>query len=372
MGQEFTMQMFTTVHPIGLVCGSLITAFYLYSLIKSFEFKCSLNKQWSARSPEEKKVVLFQSATLAVCILWIVYVIINLFAKWFMLSACHIRPAATQTAWVISRAAVYYFFVARCKIAFEGTPFAFSKLYIWMLIGLITLFYGFSAGFYIGRSHLMMWIEAYQICMPSYVFVDTTLDTPLAKWHQLGNALIYIQLASEAVLGLLLVGGYVYKLVQLQRSINALGDQDINGNMDEMTSFLKLAKKQAKMAWVAYVSSILLLYIAGLYLMLAFAPWLDGIINLTCVFCTFTYAHNLWIYRNVCECKGNRLVLFVCCFLCIPCNVPKARPEVCLELEVKRTQNDLDTTNGKGISDDITNTSVPVSSGSEDMVEVDP
>eukprot|EP00488_Nonionellina_sp_1-RS-2012_P003522 TRINITY_DN7509_c0_g1_i1.p1 TRINITY_DN7509_c0_g1~~TRINITY_DN7509_c0_g1_i1.p1 ORF type:complete len:114 (+),score=16.69 TRINITY_DN7509_c0_g1_i1:254-595(+) len=99
----------------------------------------------------------------------------------------------------------------------------------------------------------MIWIPSVGYCVPRYIFVDNT-------WHRLGDALIYIQLSTEAILGVLLVGGYAYKLWKIQRVMQTVSDEMNTDDID----FFKIAKKQGKLAWIAYVSSLLLLYIAGL------------------------------------------------------------------------------------------------------------
>eukprot|EP01084_Bolivina_argentea_P305784 528279_1 len=83
-------------------------------------------------------------------------------------------------------------------------------------------------------------------------------------------------------------------------------------------NFIKLATKQTKLAFVGWISTVVFVYgggPAGYEL-----PWLDVIVNLLCVYTTFSFPLATRIHRYCCECNGNKCLLCVFCFCCTCCN----------------------------------------------------
>eukprot|EP01083_Nonionella_stella_P130255 395287_1 len=216
-------------------------------------------------------------------------------------AACHIRMPLMSVTWAFARASLYFFFVIRCQVSFAGSDYAFSKCVIRSLLGAIIASYGAFAAVHVALRNSYSYDEEKTVCLPiegSYIV-------------QISGAFAILV---DFILGVISVGLYVFRLRTLhgiQKDIDSL-----NGDVDASDSeFMVVARKQCKLAFVSYISSVILMYMSP-FVSVLMLPYVDGLTNVLCVYCSFSFDFNKSAYRYLCECGGNMYLRCLCCFCC--------------------------------------------------------
>ena len=132
----------------------------------------------------------------------------------------------------------------------------------------------------------------------------------------------------DSNLGIFTVGLYFYKFYQLHRGMRDLqamnivsGKQCANDNKLSYTT-----KKQFKLTWISYLSTIIIVYWGAndrdlRAIFIAFFLYIDSLINVLCVYCTFEIYDN--VYQMLCNCNANKWCLWIFCWCCYCCNADR-------------------------------------------------
>eukprot|EP01083_Nonionella_stella_P029272 80635_1 len=310
--------------PVGCTIAIITMTFLAVSLIRSF-VKTSRKSAINTTPLEISSIAVFVTYILYLLVLPLSRSVIDP-------RACHIRIPLISVTWTFARASLYFFFVIRCQVSFEGSDYAFSKCLIRTLQGVIIILYGAFAAVHVAMSNSYSYDEENHVCVPigsAYLIAAMS-----------GAFVILV----DFILGVTTVGLYAFRLRTLhkiQKEINSL-----NGEANDTDSdFMIIARKQCKLAFVSYISSVFFMYMAPFvsFLML---PYVDALINVLCVYCTFSFDVSKSWYMYLCECGGNVYLRCLCCFCCFCCNEKTLNPD---ELKLAQSAgSNTDTVNSSG------------------------
>eukprot|EP01083_Nonionella_stella_P143051 443767_1 len=287
------------IKPTGALISIFIVAFLLHSLVQSF----------IAFSREKKrKTTPLQITAIITCIVYILYLIGLVLTRWaFKVESCSFRLPMLGVLYTMTRLALYLFLLLRAEVSFAGSAYAFNPMFIKVLEVFMVLTYIAYAICHMTTGHLIVFDPERQICIPN------------EEGRRVIFGFTYPFLAIDFLLGVVICGSFARRLWQLQHEISdKLANQS---NNDDSINFVRVAKKQTKLAFVAYITSLLVLYIMPATKFFSF-PFLDALINTMCVYCTFRFVGPKKMYRICCECNGNKICLCMWCFCCWCCNVP--------------------------------------------------
>eukprot|EP00483_Globobulimina_turgida_P001627 UN01629 len=94
--------------------------------------------------------------------------------------------------------------------------------------------------------------------------------------------------------------------------------QNSNENVNGI-NLLNVVKKQAKLAYISYISTILIVYSFAVNEALIAFAFMDSLVNVLCVYCTFDFEFNNSIFWYLCHCTGNKCLQRIFCFCCCCC-----------------------------------------------------
>eukprot|EP01083_Nonionella_stella_P143052 443769_1 len=297
------------IKPIGATISVFISAFLLNSLVQSFR----------AYSKEKKKgSKSLQITAVFTCITFILYLIGLILTRWaFDIESCSFRVPMSAVLYTFSRLALYLFLLIRAEVSFARSSYAFKPIFIKVFEVFIVVTYITYAICHMVTGHLIVFDPDDKICVPN------------EEGERVIYGYTYPFLLIDFIIGVVICGSFARKLWQLQHQINENLD-----NQNDAIDFVRVAKKQTKLAFVAYITSLLALYIMPATKFFSF-PFLDALINTMCVYCTFSFDGPNKMYRICCECNGNKICLCMWCFCCWCCNVP---PRVTIDAPPKDLQ----------------------------------
>eukprot|EP01083_Nonionella_stella_P315928 1142874_1 len=288
---------FAVVVPIGHIIGFILISYLLFTLARKF-------------TQDDKTKSGLTSVQISAYVVLIGYLIYNFFRILTKLildeTHCAVRSGLMQASYFLTRAAVYYFFIIRCQTVFAGSPFAFSKFSLSCIYVLITVLYGVTVIFFIATAGENVFEEERRICL-----LGLRRDSPT---RVIARYVIILANLGDFILGLITVGLYVRKLSQFDKMIKNLGDT----HDDSPVNFYHLAQKSAKYAWVAYLSTVLMI-VGSMISFLLQNLWLDTIITTLCVYCSFKTGFSRKVQYYCCECCHNKWLLCICGCCCCPC-----------------------------------------------------
>eukprot|EP01083_Nonionella_stella_P249080 861629_1 len=298
--------------PIGALISMFVISYLIYSLVSSFN---ALEKKKSRNNK-------LQITAIITFVTYILYNIGGVLGRWaFDVNDCSIRIPMVSILWNFARAALYFFLLTRGVVSFEGSSYAFKPIFIKVFEVFIVVVYIAYSLCHAATTNYIVFDEKDQVCRPSPVEGEKVIF-----------GYTYPFLLVDFLIGVVICASYARKLWQLQHQIDeTIDDQD---RANEKVNFIRVARKQTKLAFVAYITSLLALYIMPATKFFSF-PFLDALINTMCVYCTFSFDGPNKMYRICCECNGNKICLCMWCFCCWCCNVP---PRVTIDAPPKDLQ----------------------------------
>eukprot|EP01083_Nonionella_stella_P073044 197235_1 len=280
---------FAVIIPIGQIIAFLIISYMLYTLIRSFKKK-------SHTKP-------IQISAYVVLIGYLIYNSFGIVTRLFLDETnCPVNLSLLQASYFFCRASIYYFFILRCQTVFARSPFKFSRWSLTCIYALITVLYGFIVLFLIGTAHQKVFDEETRICVVSHS----------GPARIIGRYVLIFAILGDFILGFLTIGLYVKKLRQFHKMIADGNESLVHVNL------YHLAQKSAKYAWVAYLSTVLMI-VGSMISFLLQNLWLDTIITTLCVYCSFKTGFSRKVQYYCCECCHNKWLLCICGCCCCPC-----------------------------------------------------
>eukprot|EP01083_Nonionella_stella_P046487 124501_1 len=298
--------------PIGALISMFVISYLIYSLVSSFN---ALEKKKSRNNK-------LQITAIITFVTYILYNIGGVLGRWaFDVNDCSIRIPMVSILWNFARAALYFFLLTRGVVSFEGSSYAFKPIFIKVFEVFIVVVYIAYSLCHAATTNYIVFDEKDQVCRPSPVEGEKVIF-----------GYTYPFLLVDFLIGVVICASYARKLWQLQHQIDeTIDDQD---RANEKVNFIRVARKQTKLAFVAFMSSLIAMFIMPATKYFSF-PFLDTLFNTLCVYCTFSFAMPNKVYRICCECNGIKCCLCFWCFCCWCCNVP---PQ---EVTVGKPQPDL-------------------------------
>eukprot|EP01083_Nonionella_stella_P134015 407676_1 len=216
---------------------------------------------------------------------------------------CTLRIPVALGSFCVTRCIFFYFLIVRIEVTFVGSSLALSPCVLRSVkVVTITVYSLFFLAQIMFAPH--------QVYQNDICFISDDLLAPYA-------AVQGIYTLTDLCLGVFCVGVYLYRLHGLYKEIKVSGAMDTNED-NSNTKLLRVIKKQGKLAWVAYVSTIFLVALLP-PLGVTYLTYVDCVMNVLCVYCSFD-AHHKW-YAYLCNCNGNPCLQYVFCYLgCCCCN----------------------------------------------------
>eukprot|EP01083_Nonionella_stella_P085717 237753_1 len=222
---------------------------------------------------------------------------------------CNIGKASSFCSFLLSRAALYYFFIMRIEVSFINSEMQFSPQLLRILKCITIAVYFSTSVFYVATFTYWTYDVEQQRCWPAN---DTVL---------LINFIVSILYGvTDLSLGVVLCTLYLYRLRKVYHMMKASHAFDYTRKDNPNKQLMCIIKKQAKLAYIAYISSLIFIVI-GPPLGFNWCPYVDSVVSALCVYCTFDL--NKRLYQYLCNCNGNRYLLYAFCVLgCCCCNEP--------------------------------------------------
>eukprot|EP01084_Bolivina_argentea_P188952 325099_1 len=294
------------VKPIGAIVSIIVISLLLKSLVSSF---AAYDRK---RATPKRAIDRLQIMAIITFITYILYNIGSVLGRWvFDVTACSVRVPMVSVFWCFTRAALYFFLLIRGEVSFAESAYAFNPIFIKAFAVFIVVTYLVYAICHVTTGHHIEFDEEDRVCKPT------------ADGEKVVYGFTYPFLLVDFLIGVVICGMFARKLWLLQHQL----DQSHRTNVDKNIDFIPAAKKQTKLAFVAYITSLLAMYIMPATKFFSF-PFVDTLINALCVYCTFRFEMPVKLYRYLCECGGNKCCLCVFCFCCWCCNVPSKEVKV--------------------------------------------
>eukprot|EP01083_Nonionella_stella_P183524 663506_1 len=305
---------------IGMSVSMVICAMLMYLLLKSFKDREIFSKMKISASLVFVTIILYDFCSL-------------LRKSIIPIKYCVVREPLGLSPFLISRGALYYFFIIRMQLTFEGSGIQFPhKLIKGLKITTIAVYGSFAIYFVV-----MAYRSTYDA-----VDNDCSTDTPLPIYI----AVMGIYALVDFVLGVIICSLYLTRLYALYKLVKISAVMDTENAIENRAAqkgnkeLLRIIQKQGKLAYVSYISTLFLIYFGPPTTGLTMA-YIDSVINAFCVYCTFNWNDN--VYRYLCNCNGNKYLQYLFCSVCgcCCCNHVRSRSND-IELKTSTTNSTTD------------------------------
>eukprot|EP01083_Nonionella_stella_P019195 53346_1 len=277
--------------PIGASIAIALMCILLYSLIRSFV--------------QHKVSKVMQITTLLLCISFISNAVCIILGQVVIpRHLCTLRIPVSLGSFLLTRLIFFYFLIIRIEVSFDGSSLQLSPCVLRSLKVVTISFYSL---FFVATIAF----APHQVYQNDICFISDDLFGAYAAL-QGGYAL------TDLGLGVFCVGIYLHRLYGLYNEMKIGGAMDTDENRNSNTKLLRVIKKQAKLAWVAYLSTMILVMVLPPFGVTYFS-YVDCAVNVLCVYCSFD-SNQKW-YQYLFNCNGNMCLQYVFCYLgCCCCN----------------------------------------------------
>eukprot|EP01083_Nonionella_stella_P084332 233415_1 len=237
---------------------------------------------------------------------------------------CALRLSLTYSSYVLTRASFYYFLILRAELSFAGTPLSFPPHFIKRIKRIICFVFVISAAYFIFNGLFQTFSDGK--CHPMYQI----------QYIQIAVTCIYMP--TDICLGIFCISIYLHRLKRLHRALDqpkleeatsrsenaddvSRKDDTIKRDIQQQLEFVM--KKQTKLAFISFVTTIAFTYSALVSPYLFLLMYLDGIVNALCIYCTFEVNHKY--YESLCNCNGNTCLQCVFCWCCYCCHASEPK-----------------------------------------------
>eukprot|EP01083_Nonionella_stella_P032245 88275_1 len=223
---------------------------------------------------------------------------------------CATRNAMAQVPFLFTRGTMYYFFIIRMEVSFLGSDVAFSTTFIKALKIITVVVYSTSA-LYMSIWYRGVYVEERNLCLA----LDLSNKDAVFYMTLIINIIFAV---TDLMLGIIISVSYLQRLWGLYKEMKVMTVAG-GGEYDRPNKKLKhLIIKQAKLAYIAYISTIVFVYV-GPPMGLTHFNFFDSIVNALCVFCVFNFTLNSRVYQVFCNCNGAKWPQYACGCLCCGC-----------------------------------------------------
>eukprot|EP01083_Nonionella_stella_P093023 260543_1 len=327
-----------TIHSLsgfGACAAIVIVGFLMYSMVNTFK------QQGGEIKKEIARITIF---AFFCYLLWDVFIVLNQII--ISRDLCTVRVAFGLPPFLLTRAALYYFFVLRTELSFAGSPMAFSPTFIKSIKVMIVAVFSISALYFIVSGQFQTFEDG--VCVP----VDSIASI---------QAIVYtVYGVTDFGVGVFPVVIYLHRLHKLNKKLEVKQLEQTQNNESKKHNstgsvgsdrLSLIIKKQSKLAFVSFLTTVVFVYGTTFSPYFFMFMYVDGVANALCVYCTFEA--NSVCYEYLCNCNGNKCLQLGFCFCCYCCNTKKMNQddERMLEVDVKSdtsakgSQNKSSTTN---------------------------
>merc|ERR1712228_1281 len=147
----------------------------------------------------------------------------------------------------------------------------------------------------------------------------------------------------ELLLSAICIIPYTHRLYKIYKYMKQM---DKEPDDKQHVILYNVIQKQCKLAFVLYGTSFMLFAVLSNVIrqrgIVQSFGYMDTIINGLCVYCTFDFTYNKFLYRYLCNCNGIKSLQIMFCFCCWKCNESEEEETDEMRLSEMQSNNEFE------------------------------